>query len=205
VKRTCTSCGCGVFTEHDRCHACRKNDGTDIPLRGGRWVTRGLIKRYETSSETPGGAGEEAGAATPEAQGERVEHVSSPRSPAAGRAIRFPGRPVCPCGCLLARDGEDCPACRDMRNRLGWGERAAIEASWRPIYYQPAPEFIQSNNKTDVAPYMHGEITVAEITDRAREGSRTHAATTPKDSDLASELSGDRKTIEVHEATKEVA
>lgn len=87
-----------------------------IALPPGEWVG-GMTKRFVPFDPPP--------------LSETVTH------PAAydGRPLLFPGRPVCGCGCLLAKAGESCPACEYDRIDLDWCERSAVAASWSVTDY----------------------------------------------------------------------
>lgn len=101
-------------------------------LRGGYWVTRGLIKVWTGPRD-----------AEEEDLGLTGEHLAQQRAIKSLMAIlahnfdriapidQAVAGVVCHCGCLLVNAAETCPAC------LVWAELDAARSSWRATPYRP--------------------------------------------------------------------
>ena len=122
-NHACTHCG-GRTRSKTGAHAKCRHDA-DHALTGGRWVMRRGIQVWlpdpepEPLPDPP----------NPRRVTPTCEHCGMFTGPNGcsydhTRPIVFPGRPVCECGCLLARADEDCPACLSRDEWLPW----AIEA-----------------------------------------------------------------------------
>lgn len=103
----CDNCGTAHRGKDVTCYECRtgqtyqpKHDPT--ALTGGRWVKRGMVSVFIKDAPEP---------VAPEPERDPdLPRIGRPTG--CIRPIVFAGRPICGCGCLLARADEDCPNCR---------------------------------------------------------------------------------------------
>ena len=105
-------CGARHRSKGPWCGSCQANEHALPP---GEWVARRGVRVFVPSADgvvAPVPRPERTRAATCDRCGVVLRddgtcHSCERRIP----ALIFPGRPICACGCLLARAGEECPAC----------------------------------------------------------------------------------------------
>jgi len=120
-RQPCKKCGRTHRSETGLCGPCgrarfKHGDG-DVALTGGRWVQRGMTVVYVLD--------EPAKVYRPRAVAPRCDDCrfilrrdgSCYQCESHVRPIVFPGRPICACGCLLARADEHCPNCAATSER----------------------------------------------------------------------------------------